>query len=510
MDPKEESAVSELFKAARIPWSQLDGRTQRNEKGNVVKLRFSPCLELEEIPNKIKDLSWLEEIYLFWASRRLTRLPSDSFDRLQNLRVLQLRWCQGIKELPKLSGSIEELVIEACDDDIDLSSFRAAKRTWKRLRSLHIIQVGRRGVTSLVDAFSTGDDCHGQDDNTIHHMKSKQDSSRTLESYFPSLACLSLRHDSIHEVDLAKLWPFFRRCPRLTNIDLGNNRISSLEELAYEAMIQTDIGSGIQEVPRMALRELNLTGNPCCIFSHNTSGDNFDDSHIDEIDRERDVDVDADADNDTYSESQQNSIRSALARTGTTKIQRSIGQDEHLLRIIAANPQLVSLLVCSGKCRMSNNNNSNNNESGGGLHHSYCTCFQKSALYSPSVRHALDLNRCCRGKTLMGTTTIISYHEGYKIVPTSLSLPIWSFVLERVNRIFDHRLVHSGDTYSSCLNKNSEECQECPGKDLYVDEINSIERQASVIYCLLQGPVFAARGSIPSSDEILRALTDER
>jgi len=355
------------------------------------------------------------------------------------------------------------------------------------------------------------DDDHDQDDNSTHHVKSEQESSRTLESYFPSLACLSLRHDSINEVDLAKLWPFFRRCPRLTNVDLENNHIASLKNVAHLTTTQMDLRSETQEMPQMALRELNLAGNPCCNFSP-TSSYNLDHRHIDEFDREREVDIEDES--DTNSESQEDTMRAALGRTemriDTRHIRRSVSQDEHLLRIITANPRLVSLLVCRGKCKLSNDSN-NNNESDGGQHHDYCTCFQKSALYSPSVRYALDLNRCSRGKTLLGTRMTISYGKGYNTIPTSLSLSKWPFVFERVNRIFDHRSVHSGHTISACLNMSSEKFPGCPGRVFYGDRINSTERQASVIYCLLQGPVFAARGSIPSIDEIpfmLRELKD--
>ena len=490
MDPAEESAVSEIFKAARIPWSQLDGRTQRNDKGKVVKLRFSPCLELEEIPNRIGDLSSLEEIYLFWASRRLTHLPSDSFDRLHNLRVLQLRWCQGIKELPKLCDRIEELVIEGCNDDVDFSSFRTAKHTWKRLRSLHIIQVGIRGVASLIEAFSTEDDCDSCDDKAI----SKKESSRTSFIYFPSLACISLRHDSIDQMDLAKLWPFFRRCPRLTNIDLGNNQIASLESLAR--VVKT---SETQEVPEMALQQLNLAGNPSCNVSPTASRYNVNDNHVNDnhVD-ENDVDND-EGESDDGSESQEDVIQLAVAPPpiGRDKrhMEKSVRQDEHLLRIITVNPQLVSILVCNGSCEKSINSNSRN----GSRHHDHCSCFQNSALYSPSVRHALDLNLCSRGKTLMGTKATISYEKGYDLIPTSLSLAKWPLVVERAIRIFDFSLVRNGHVCSFCHNCSSEERPGC-SSGVLCDRNNDIkrtlqERQASVIYSLLQGPAFAARGN---------------
>ncbi len=493
MDPAEESAVSEIFRAARIPWSQLDGRTQRNDKGKVVKLRLSPCLELEDIPNRIGDLSSLEEIYLFWASRRLTHLPSDSFDRLHNLRVLQLRWCQGIKELPKLCDSIEELVIEGCNDYVDFSSFRTAKRTWKRLRSLHIIQVGTSGVASLVEAFSTEGDCDGCDGKEI----SKEGSSRTSFKYFPSLTYLCLRHGSIDQMDLAKLWPFFRRCPCLTNIDLGNNRIASLENLAR--VVTT---SETHEVPEMALRQLSIAGNPCCNVSPTASLYNVNDNHVDESDGEQDADNE-EGDSDGGSESQEDVIQLAVAPPPPigrekSQMQKPVRQDEHLLRIITVNPQLVSILVCNGNCENSINSY-NRNGRNGSRHHDNCSCFQNSALYSPSVRHALDLNRCSRGKMLMGTKATLSYEKGYDVIPTSLSLAKWSLVLERAIRIFDFSLLRNGHVCSFCHNCSSEERPGC-SSGVLCDRSNAInrtlrERQASVIYSLLQGPAFAARGN---------------
>jgi hypothetical protein len=492
MDPTEELAVSEILKAARIPWSELDCRTQRNDEGKVVKFRFSPCLGLEEIPLVIGDLTSLEEIYLFWASRRLTHLPSDGFDRLHNLRVLHIRWCQGLKELPRLCNSLEELIIEGCSDIVDLSCFRTAKLTWTKLRCLHIIQVGTRGVASLVEAFSTEeyrDDCDANGEE-------RTELNGTPSIFFPSLTSLSLRHDSIDQADLAKLWPFFRHCPRLIKIDLGNNRISSLENLVPVATAIGPSKSEKQESPRMSLRELSLSGNPFCSFSPNASRYDFHSNHADENNNERVVD-----DSDIDSAMQEDTIERAVI--APCQIQKSNRQAEYLLSIISANPQLVSILVCSGNCKQTIDTNS----SSSGCHHSpclsrnRCDCFQHSALYSPRIRLALDLNQCSKGKTLMATRPIISHGKDTSSdeVSKPFSLSNWPLVLNRTNQISDFPPLIDGREDSQC-HRRCVECQGC-SSEIVCDEISATnralrERQASVLYSLLQGPIFAARGNL--------------
>lgn len=498
MDSKEQSAVSEILTAARIPWSQLDCRTQRNDEGKVVKLRFSPCLSLEEIPRAIGDLSSLEEIYLFWASRRLTHLPSDGFDRLHNLRVLQIRWCQGIRELPRLCNSLEELVIEGCDDIVDLSCFRTAKRTWKKLRRLHIIQVGTRGIASLVDAFST--EAHGDlcDTNLVKNLIYTKPLNRIPPIFFPSLTDLSLRHNSIDQVELAKLWPFFRRCPRLVKIDLGNNRISSLENLVPVATAIEPCDSDTTDLFRMALRELKLAGNPVCGFSPHASLHSFDSDDADEND---DGGIDNDGDGDGEIATSEGRIELAVASSATVQsrdkdqIPKYARQREHLLRIITATPQLVSILVCNGKCEHTINS------SGSGCHKDHClvrnrcVCFEHSALYSHRIRHALDLNQCSKGKTLMFTRAKISRGESCDVVSEPFSLSKWPFVLDRTNRISNYSPFIDGQACSSC-HCRGKKSQGCPSETCNVSERALRERQASVIYTLLHGPVFAARWSL--------------
>ena len=498
MDPTEESAVTEILRAARIPWNQLDGRTQRNNEGKIIKLRFSPCLELEEIPRTIGDLSSLEEIYLFWASRRLTHLPSDAFDRLRNLRVLQLRWCQGLKELPLLCSSIEELTIEGCDNLVDLSCFSTAKRTWKSLRSLHIIQVGTSGVASLVKAFSIDDERKSDDGKTTKTINSNGLLNCTSSIFFPSLAALSLRHDNIDQVDLAQLWPFFRCCPNLTKVDLGSNDITSLENLVPIATARTAFESGSQEFEQLALRELNLSGNPICSFSPFASPYNINNNHTDENDHERSIDNgSSDGEIAIVEEEMIQSVGwPPVLESGRCQMKRSDQEDDNLLKIVIANPQLVSILVCSGDCEQSSKYNS----SGGGYYHDRCDCFQNSALYSPSVRHSLDLNQCSKGKTLMGTRATITYGKGCEEVPKLFCLSKWALVLARTNRIFDLSLDNDVIPHSSCQSRNVEESPGC-SSDIVCDKSNATERairerEASVIYSLLQGPAFAARGNL--------------
>lgn len=489
MDPTEKFAVSEILEAARIPWSQLDCRTQWNGEGKVVKLRFAPCFGLDELPIAIGRLSSLEEIYLFWASRRLTHLPSDGFDRLHNLRILQIRWCQGLRELPRLCHNLEELVIEGCSDIVNLSCFRTAKKTWKKLRSLHIIQIGAHGVASLVEAFSTEgchDACNGKVSKSIQSGKLLD---RIPLVYFPSLTCLSLRHNSIDQVELAKLWPFFRCCPRLIKIDLGSNQISSLKDLVPVATEIGSLESDTQRVPQMALRELNFAGNPVCDPSPCVSSYSFDDRHADENDLESVQDDDSDS-------RRQEDIEEESER-GKSQIPGHGRQEEYLLSIITANPQLVSILVCSGDCKL------NFDRNGSGYHHNHwlsqnrCPCFQSSALYSPRIRHALDLNQCSKGKTLIEMRRTISHGMSCNEVPKPFSLSKWPLVLNRTNQISAFYPCIDGNTPSPSL--CPEHCEGCSSEiECHQSAARKRalrERQASVIYSLLQGPAFAARGN---------------
>lgn len=486
MNPTEELAVSKILKAASIPWIELDCRTQRNDKGNVTKLRFSPCLNLEEIPLAIGDLSSLEEIYLFWASRRLTCLPSGGFSRLCNLRVLQIRWCKGLRELPRLCDSLEELVIEGCNEIVDFSCFGRAKQTWTKLRCLHVIQVCARGVPSLIEAFST----EGFEDGCGDYLgkdKKTNSSSKCHSSsiFFPSLTHLSIRHSSIDQTDVARLWQFFRCCPRLTTIDLGNNRISSLQNLAFAITTMGHYTSETQVLPQMALRELNLAGNPVCSSSPNQSNN----THVDENEQ---VSVTDGSDSNSSIQGDTIDVPETIPVVGKGE-QR---QDKYLLSIITANPQLGSILVCYGNCQQIIKNNEGRDVNHHRNHRTLrnqCDCLQHSALYSPSVRHALDLNQCSRGKTLMATRPMISRGKNCDRALKTFSLSQWSLILDRTNRLFD---TPSNHAQSSC-HDHCTKCHACPGEivsDANNDTNRALqERQASVIFSLLHGPVFAAR-----------------
>ena len=488
LDATEESAVREIFRAARIPWSQLDGRTQRNKDGKVTKLRFSPCLELEECSQRIGDLSSLEEIYFFWASRRLTHLPSDSFDRLRNLRVLQIRWCQGIKQMPSLCDSIEELVIEGCDDIVDFSSFRTAKRTCKRLRSLQIIQIGTQGVASLIEALMVDGGHDFSKENAANEQNNKilDDSSSII---FPSLSFLSLRHNKIDEMDLTKLWPFFRHCHQLTKIDLGNNEIASLKNLVPVATTRLTSESETLEFEEMALNELNLAGNPICRGPAIVPSLGSNNQQPYQDNQERDLE---DSDGESVVDEDDATQSATVFAQNTSQMKQSDGEDDNLLQIVNANPRLVSILVCKGDCEESRNDN---HRCRSAYSHDRCDCFQNSALYSPSVRHALDLNKCSRGKTLMGTRATISYDDGYQLVPKVLSLSKWALVLARTNRVFGFCPSTTGSVNLQCSDKQSELVIQGTCNQNTLSERVLEERNASVIYSLLQGPALAARGN---------------
>ena len=505
MDPKEELAVSEILEAARIPRIELDCRTQSNVQGKVVKLRFAPCLGLEEIPRVIGNLSSLEEIYLFWASRRLTHLPSDGFDRLHNLRVLQIRWCRGLRELPKLSNGLEELYIEGCCDITDLSSLRTAKRTWKKLRCLHIVEIGARGVCSLIEALSTEGEDKERGDQPIESNCSEEPSSWNSPStmFFPSLTSISLRNNSIDQADVAKLWPFFRQCPLLIRIDLRKNNISSFREIVEVA---TGSGSSQSETqtatPHMALRELNLTENPVCDCNFDIrSSKNVGKNHNLGVENHQDA-VDASGENDTDGAVGNGDIHSALLgetegirRNAPCHTQQCDCDEKNLFSLITANPQLVSIVACSSKCQ-NNMNNVNSSNSG---NQSRCDCFHHSGLYSARIRHALDLNQCTKGMRFMQTMPTTERHQrGICSSSSIISLCHWPLLLNRVNQLssFTPRIDDKANPRQHCRceglqqssNESSRDADSQIGRDLR-------ERQASVIFSLLQGPVFAARGN---------------
>jgi hypothetical protein len=163
-----------------------------------------------------------------------------------------------------------------------------------------------------------------------------------------------------------------------------------------------------------------------------------------------------------------------------------------LLSIITSNPNLGSILSCGGRCHNDNNDNIRC------LRRRRCYCFQNSALHSPKIRHALDLNQCSKGMTLMATTRAILPPHDTNLDREStalLSLCLWPLVLERTNQStnFFPLLGDSSSLSSPC---RCEDCRKCSSGD--DDDTPSgralRERQASVLYSLLQGPAFAARG----------------
>jgi hypothetical protein len=487
MNVQEESKVLKILDSACIPREQIDSSTAVNDGGRVIKLRLTPCFDLKKIPATIGDLFCLEEVYIFWASRLLTDLPLDGFGRLYNLRILQIRYCKGLKRLPsdlglsELGNNLEELIIEGCDDIIDLSCFRTAKNTWKKLQRLKIAQVGADGINSLIQALSSTEE-YDYDNDNIGNSKDQlsqvqHETSSSSSILFPSLTCLSLKKNSIDQTDVVNLWPFFRRCPRLIRIDLGDNQISSVEDLVPTATTTTSL------LPPMALREINLAGNPIARNHPDNHNDN-DNTGV----RNHDGNADAGFDTD------ENIIHHVGTEVGTEKsyLQQVSRQREYLLSIITSNPNLVSILLCDGSCHNGNNDHIRC------LRRRRCNCFQNSALYSPKIRHALDINQCSKRMTLMATTRpILPPHDkrGDRESTALFSLCLWPLVLERTNQSTNFFPLLGDSSLSSSLCR-CEDCRECSSRD--GDDTATIrslgERQASVLYSLLHGPVFAARG----------------
>ncbi|KAG7356763.1 leucine rich repeat lipoprotein [Nitzschia inconspicua] len=131
-------------------------------------------------------------------------------------------------------------------------------------------------------------------------------------------------------------------------------------------------------------------------------------------------------------------------------------EQKYLLQILKSYPMLGSVVSCGSEKRSTTPTSS-------------YECLATSSLYSPQVEHALDLNRACMGKTS---------HNIDDESRNALPLSLWPTILERVAR--SNGLPR--DTVLSC-------CRRCGGSD----GSQLIQREASLMFTLLQGPVFASR-----------------
>jgi hypothetical protein len=143
------------------------------------------------------------------------------------------------------------------------------------------------------------------------------------------------------------------------------------------------------------------------------------------------------------------------AETTTTTIQKNC-EPKYVLQIVQSHTHLESLVACHNQRRTTPTSNSE--------------CLATSSLYSPEVQHALDLNHASRGNAL---------HLLREDTSAKLSLSMWPMILERTTL----SRVSSWDATLSW-------CHRCAGSD----GSQLRQRKASVVFSLLQGPVFAARG----------------
>lgn len=160
IDVNDEALVLEILQAAHISVDQLSERTAVNSRGRVVTLRLNPCIGLQALPSCIGELSNLEEVYLFWGGSGFVCLPT-SMDRLTKLKVLQLRWCVNITSLPTTIGttltSLQELVLEGCNNLQDLSCFQDAKNHWIHLQYIKIVGCVNTNLTEIFGVVNDDD-----------------------------------------------------------------------------------------------------------------------------------------------------------------------------------------------------------------------------------------------------------------------------------------------------------------------------------------------------------------
>jgi hypothetical protein len=422
----DEGAVLEILAGAQLPLNNIHERTLVNERGRVTRLRLAPCLGMDELPSVIQELLHLEELYLFWGGRNLTSLPAELF-RLPNLKLIHIRQCQGLRRLlsdsdrsAKLSavGNLDELIVEGCQNLTDLSCLMglapepSTASSWPNLKRLHIVECPR---ANFGDAFLTG-----------------QKRPRQLQGQesFPSLLNLSLRKNRLTGADLGRLWCFFlSQCPRLVDVDLSDNQISSLRNLAQVAIATHDFATtGVDtNVPAFhSLRRLNLAGNPL----------------LEKQDESRDADHER----------------------GRTHENQS-----HLIRLLHANPQLCSIFRCESD-HHSSSPTARTGSSG--------RCFLASSLYSLKTQHALDLNHCSRGQKALQSDN------------ARLPLAMWPLVLERAHATAAIPGMDATGTDVERFGLSSSYACRCRQAPIHIKQ-----REASIIYTLLHGAVFASRGS---------------
>ena len=175
----------------------------------------------------------------------------------------------------------------------------------------------------------------------------------------------------------------------------------------------------------------------------------------------------------------------------------------YFVKILEFNPQIQSIVTCydgddSYSCTATNVQRN--------------VCFKNSQLYSIQTEYMLDMNSCCR----KGQQSIFSCCDD-TTTTTNFPLSLWSLVLHRAKKSASKTHCHPQSP--------SYYCQQChhhqqsgsgSGDDselMVVDDNNENndvmmmkikeesqkqqqqQREASLLFTLLQGPVFAARGN---------------
>jgi Leucine-rich repeat (LRR) protein len=108
------------------------------------------CLEDGEIPSAIGEMSNLQELNL--GSNNFSKLDF-SISQLTRLKLLNLRNCERLLELPQLPSSIAILVANGCDSLTDVGDFYVdCKRLWRAsLKCSNIVIDGNRFLQSMLE-----------------------------------------------------------------------------------------------------------------------------------------------------------------------------------------------------------------------------------------------------------------------------------------------------------------------------------------------------------------------
>ncbi|KAK3437145.1 hypothetical protein EUGRSUZ_C01693 [Eucalyptus grandis] len=97
----------------------------------LYRLNASYCGHLEGLPSSIGELVSLNELYLEWSGIR--SLPAEGISKLSSLRLLNVRNCQNLQEVPEPFFSLTALERPLLIRDRDYPAIRVRKGTKWRL-----------------------------------------------------------------------------------------------------------------------------------------------------------------------------------------------------------------------------------------------------------------------------------------------------------------------------------------------------------------------------------------